>query len=94
MVCFRYIIVNALHEGDKKDDNNDNDNGDDDDDNNNNNNNSAVGIASWYELDGLGIEFRLEQHFPQPSRPAWSPPSLLNNEYLVMPESKSSSVWR
>jgi hypothetical protein len=28
MVCFRYIIVNTLHKGDKKDD-------DDDDDNNN-----------------------------------------------------------
>jgi len=34
MVCFRYIIVNTIHEGDNKDD----DDGDDDDDNNNNNN--------------------------------------------------------
>jgi hypothetical protein len=33
MVCFRYIIVNTLHKGDKKDDD------DDDDDNNNNANN-------------------------------------------------------
>jgi hypothetical protein len=32
MVCFRYVIVNTLHKGDKKDD--------DDDDNNNNNNNN------------------------------------------------------
>jgi len=35
MVCFRYIIVDTLHKGDRKD----NDDDDDDDDNNNNNNN-------------------------------------------------------
>jgi len=35
MVCFRYIIVNTLHEGDNKYDDDD-----DDDDNNNNNNNN------------------------------------------------------
>jgi hypothetical protein len=35
MVCFRYIIVNTLHEGDNKDD------AADDDDNNNNNNNNT-----------------------------------------------------
>jgi len=33
MVCFRYIIVHTLHEGDNKDDDDD----DDDDDNKNNN---------------------------------------------------------
>ena len=37
MVCFRYIIVNTLHEGDKKDDDDD-----DDDDNNINNVNFTV----------------------------------------------------
>ena len=36
MICFRYITVNTLHEGDNKDDDDDDD---DDDDNNNNNNN-------------------------------------------------------
>ena len=36
MVGFRYIIVNALHQGDSKDD-------DDDDDDNNNNNNNGQG---------------------------------------------------
>jgi len=36
MVCFRYITVNSLHEGD--DDDGDDDNDDDDDNNNNNNN--------------------------------------------------------
>jgi len=34
MVCFRYITVNSLHEGD--DDDGDDDNDDDDDNNNNN----------------------------------------------------------
>jgi len=36
VVCFRYITVHTLHEGDNKDDD------DDDDDNNNNNNNNNV----------------------------------------------------
>ena len=36
LVCFRYIIVNTVHQGDNKDDDDD----DDDDDNNNNNNNN------------------------------------------------------
>jgi len=35
MVFFRYITVNILHKGDRKDD-------DDDDDNNNNNNNVKI----------------------------------------------------
>jgi len=37
VICFRYIIVHTVHEGDNKDD-------DDDDDNNNNNNNDNVPI--------------------------------------------------
>jgi hypothetical protein len=41
MVCFRYIIINTLHTGDKKDD--DDDNNDDNNNNNNNNNNNK----SW-----------------------------------------------
>jgi len=40
MVCFRYITVNSLHEGD--DDDGDDDNDDDDDNNNNNNNNNMT----------------------------------------------------
>ena len=36
MVCFRFIIVNALHKGDEKDDD------DDDDDNDNNNNKTST----------------------------------------------------
>jgi len=38
MVCFRYIIVNTLHKGDKDDD-------DDDDNNNYNNNRTFVTIT-------------------------------------------------
>ena len=47
MVFFKYIILNALHKGDKKDDDdnnnnkNNNNNSDDDDNNNNNNNDDA-----------------------------------------------------
>ena len=43
MICFRYITVNTLHEGDNKDDDDDDD---DDDDNNNNNNNNNVKILN------------------------------------------------
>jgi hypothetical protein len=39
MVCFRYIIVNTLHNVDNKDDDDDDDN---DEDNNNNNNRPDV----------------------------------------------------
>ena len=72
MVCLRYINANTLHKGDNKDDDDDDDD-DDNNNNNNNNNNSIVSIARCYELDSLGIEFRLEQHFPQQSRPALEP---------------------
>jgi hypothetical protein len=37
MICFRYIIVNILHKGDK----------DDDDDDNNNNNNNNIRDSTW-----------------------------------------------
>jgi hypothetical protein len=41
MVCFRYIIINTLHTGDKKEEDDDNN----DDNNNNNNNKSWAGTA-------------------------------------------------
>ena len=44
---------------------------------------SVVGIATVYGLDGLGFESWWGWDFPQPSRPAVGPPSLLNNGYLV-----------
>jgi hypothetical protein len=34
---------------------------------------SVVGIATRYELDGLGIESRWGRDFPHPSRPALGP---------------------
>jgi hypothetical protein len=34
---------------------------------------SSVGIATRYELDGLGIESRLGRDFPRPSKPALGP---------------------
>ena len=40
MVCFRYIIVYTLPEGDNKDNDDDDDDDDDGDNNNNNNNNN------------------------------------------------------
>jgi len=47
MLCFRYIIVNTLRNGDNKDDDDDYD---DDDDNNNNNNNNATmyPLGTWF----------------------------------------------
>ena len=47
----------------------------------------SVGIATDYELDGLGIESRWGEIFRLPDRP-WSPPSLLYNGYRVFPGSK------
>jgi hypothetical protein len=41
MVCFRYIIVNILHEDYNKYDDDDDDDDDDDNNNNNNNNNNT-----------------------------------------------------
>ena len=43
---------------------------------------NAVGIATRYGLDGLGIESRWRRDFPD--RP-WGPPSLLYNGYQVLP---------
>jgi len=56
--------------------------------------NSSVGIATHYWLDGLGNESRWEQDFPQSSRPALGPPSLLYNEYRVLPGGKTAGTWR
>jgi len=44
MVCFRYIVVNTLHKGDKFDD--DDEYYDDDDNNDNNNNNNPLWIQT------------------------------------------------
>jgi hypothetical protein len=55
---------------------------------------SSVGIATYYELDGPGIEknpggdaiFRT-----RPDRP-WGPPSLLDNGYRVFPGGKAAGA--
>jgi len=54
----------------------------------------AVGIATRYELDGLGIESRWGRDFSHPSRPAWGPPSLLHKRYRVFPGGKAAGVSR
>ena len=41
---------------------------------------SSVGIATYYGLDGPGIELRWRQDF---RHPFWGPPSLLYNGYRV-----------
>jgi len=55
---------------------------------------SAVGIATRYGLDGPGIGWWWGRDFPLPSRPAWGPPNLLYNGYLVFPEGKAAWAWR
>jgi hypothetical protein len=47
--CFRYVIVNTLHKGYKKDDD------DDDDDDNNNNNNKHLSASTSHDTQ-LGTE--------------------------------------
>jgi hypothetical protein len=49
---------------------------------------STVGIATGYGLDGPGIESRWGTRLSaRPDRP-WGPPSLLYNEYRVLPGGK------
>jgi hypothetical protein len=50
----------------------------------------AVGIATHYGLDGLGMESRWGRDFLHPSRPPWGPPSLLCNGYWVFSGDKRS----
>jgi len=52
MVCFRYIIVNTLHKGDK----NDGDDDDDDDDDNNNSNKMYGMHHSTADIDRLYVK--------------------------------------
>ena len=54
---------------------------------------SSVGIATRYGLDGTGIESLWEQDFPHSFRPAWGPPSVLNNEYRVIPGGNAAGTW-
>jgi hypothetical protein len=44
---------------------------------------SVVGIATHYELDGLGSNSGGGKIFRTPPQLAWGPPSFLYKEYLV-----------
>jgi len=46
---------------------------------------NSVGIATFYSLDGPGIEYQWGEDFPHSSRPAWAPTSLLYNGYRLFP---------
>jgi hypothetical protein len=46
---------------------------------------SSVDIVIRYGLGSTGIESRWRRYFPQPSRQALDPPSLLYKEYRVFP---------
>jgi hypothetical protein len=55
---------------------------------------SPVGMATDYEMDGLGIEKKSQwgRNFSCPDQP-WGPPSLLYNGYHVFPGSKVAGAW-
>ena len=54
-----------------------------------------VGIATRYGLDGPGIESRLVQDFPHPSRPALGPTQLpIERVPGLFPRSKAAGAWR
>jgi hypothetical protein len=54
----------------------------------------AVGIATRYGLDGLGIESLWGDIFrTRPDRP-WRPTILLNNGYRFCPGCKAAGAWR
>jgi hypothetical protein len=55
---------------------------------------SSVGIATYYGLDGPGIESRWRRDIcTHPDLP-WGPPSLLYNGYRVFPGGKAAEAWR
>ena len=54
---------------------------------------SSVGIATFYGLDGPGIESLCGEIFrTRPDRP-WGPPTLLYNGYRVSPRGKAAGAW-
>ena len=55
---------------------------------------SAVGTATRYRLDGLGIESGGGEIFRIRQDQSWGPPSLLFNGYRVFPGCKVAGAWR
>jgi len=54
---------------------------------------SSVGIATRYEVDGLGIESRLRRDFSHLSISAWGPPGLLYKGYRIIHGCKAAGAW-
>jgi hypothetical protein len=55
---------------------------------------SSVGIATRYGLGGPGIESRWDDIFRNRPHRSWGQPSLLYNEYRVLPLGKAVGAWR
>jgi len=53
-----------------------------------------VGIATRYELDIPGIEFRWARDFLHPSKRPWRQPNLLYTGFQVFPRVKLAEAWR
>jgi hypothetical protein len=55
---------------------------------------SVVGIATRYELDGLGIESRWGEIFSTCPDRSWGLPSPLYNGYRAIHGGKAAGSWR
>jgi hypothetical protein len=54
---------------------------------------SVIGTETRYDVDGTGIESRLEREFSHPSTPALGPPSILHNGYRIITGGKAAEAW-